>query len=129
MKAKFIIGGIVILAGIALAAVNFFDANIEYGSFATARTAHKKIQVKGEWIRERGSSFDPSAVQFSFYLRDDNGDVEKVVLDGAKPNNFEAATSVVVQGKYTDDCFRASGILTKCPSKYQGTAPESKKSI
>jgi cytochrome c-type biogenesis protein CcmE len=54
-------------------------------------------------------------------MKDDNGDVERVMLDGAKPNNFDIAPSIVAKGMYMDDHFHATEILTKCPSKYQDT--------
>ncbi|MGA9407916.1 MAG: cytochrome c maturation protein CcmE, partial [Bacteroidota bacterium] len=53
----------------------------------------------------------------------------KVVLDGAKPNNFELATSVVAKGRYKDGYFHATELLTKCPSKYQGDAEAVKKTL
>jgi cytochrome c-type biogenesis protein CcmE len=43
-----------------------------------------------------------------------------VELIGAKPNNFEAAVSVVVKGRIDDGVLKASNVLTKCPSKYEG---------
>jgi cytochrome c-type biogenesis protein CcmE len=55
-------------------------------------------------------------------MKDDNNDQMKVVLDGAKPNNFEIANAIVVKGRYEDGVFHASECLTKCPSKYEGTA-------
>ena len=121
MKLKIMIGSAVIIAGFILAAVNFMDSNVEYGSFAEAKQSHKKIQVKGEWIKERPSSFDMKNVQFSFYMKDDLGNIERIVFDGAKPNNFDIAPSIVAKGKYMDDHFHATEILTKCPSKYQGS--------
>ncbi|MDI6779658.1 MAG: cytochrome c maturation protein CcmE [Bacteroidota bacterium] len=80
---------------------------------------HKKIQVKGEWVKEQPASFDLEKGQFHFYLKDENGKVVPLIFDGAKPNNFEVATSIVVKGKYKDDHFHATEILTKCPSKYE----------
>jgi cytochrome c-type biogenesis protein CcmE len=52
-----------------------------------------------------------------------------VVLDGAAPNNFELATSVVAKGRYVaeGDYFHATEVLTKCPSKYEATGAEVKK--
>jgi cytochrome c-type biogenesis protein CcmE len=55
-------------------------------------------------------------------MKDDNGDVERVVLDGAKPNNFDIAPSIVAKGKYMEDHFHATEVLTKCPSKYQNAS-------
>ena len=129
MNAKVIVGIVVIVAGIVLSAVNFVESNVEYGDFATAEKTHKKIQVKGEWMKDQESFFDSQKAQFIFYLKDDNNKVMKVVLDGAKPNNFELATSVVAKGKYMGDHFHASEVLTKCPSKYEGDAASVKKTL
>ncbi len=129
MKVKIIVGAIVIVAGIVLSAVSFVQTNVEYGDFATAEQTHKMIQVKGEWVKTMDSSFDPRNAQFSFFLKDDNGRIMKVVLDGAKPNNFEIAKSVVAKGKVAGDCFRATDVLTKCPSKYEGDSETVKKTL
>ena len=129
MKAKIIIGGIVVVAGIVLGALNFMESNVEYTDFATAERTHKKVQVKGEWIKDQPTSFDAENVTFTFYMKDDANRVTKVVLDGAKPNNFELASSVVAKGKYVNGEFHASDVLTKCPSKYEGTSETVKKSL
>ena len=47
------------------------------------------------------------------------GNEMKVIYEGAMPNNFESATSVVVTGSYRNGYFHAKDILTKCPSKYE----------
>ena len=120
MNVKVIVGGLIIVFGIVLGVVNFFDSNVEYGDFALAKKTQKKIQVKGEWVKDRESSFDSEKIQYTFYLKDDSGEILKVVLDGAKPNNFDLATSVVVKGKYMDMYFHATEVQTKCPSKYEG---------
>lgn len=127
MNMKLVIGGAVIVLGLVLGTINFFESNVEYGDFALARTTHKKIQVKGEWVKERESSFDAEKIQYSFFMKDDSGEILKVVLDGAKPNNFDLATSVVIKGKYMDHYFHATDVLTKCPSKYEGKSGPMKK--
>jgi cytochrome c-type biogenesis protein CcmE len=128
MKRKVVIGGLIVLLGVIWGAINFLDSNVEYGDFADARRTHKKIQVKGEWVKDRESSFNSERMQFVFYLKDDSGEIAKVVLEGAKPNNFDLATNIVVKGKYTGDYFHATEVLTKCPSKYEGkTGPMKKK--
>jgi cytochrome c-type biogenesis protein CcmE len=129
MKAKIIIGGIVVVIGIVLAAMNFLESNVQYADFSTAEKLHKKVQVKGEWVKEQSSTFDAASVKFSFYMKDDAQRVVKVVLDGAMPNNFEMATSVVAKGKFVDNEFHATEILTKCPSKYEGTSEAVKKTL
>jgi cytochrome c-type biogenesis protein CcmE len=120
MNVKVVVGGLIIVFGIVLGAINFFDSNVEYGDFAQARKTQKRIQVKGEWVKDRESSFDAEKIQYTFYLKDDSGEILKVVLDGAKPDNFNIATNVVVKGKYMNGYFHATEVLTKCPSKYEG---------
>jgi cytochrome c-type biogenesis protein CcmE len=129
MKPKVVVGVLIIAAGILLSAVNFVQSNVEYGDFATAEKQQKRIQVKGEWVKDRESFFDAEQAQFHFVMKDDNGKVCKVVLDGAKPNNFELATSVVAKGKMTGDQFHATEVLTKCPSKYEGDAASVQKTL
>ena len=129
MKPKIIVGGLVVVVGIVLGAVNFLDSNVEYGTFETARKAQKKIQVKGEWMRDLQTTFNAQEVKFSFFMKDDNNEVVHVEYAGARPNNFELATSIVAKGKFENGHFAATDILTKCPSKYEGTAQEVKKSM
>jgi cytochrome c-type biogenesis protein CcmE len=127
MNVKVVVGSLIIVFGIVLGTINFFDSNVDYGDFAQARKTQKKIQVKGEWVKDRESSFDSEKIQFTFYLKDDSGEILKVVLDGAKPNNFDLANSVVVKGKYMNNYFHATEVLTKCPSKYEGKTGTMKK--
>ena len=127
MNVKVVVGGLIIVFGIVLGTINFFDSNVEYGDFAQAKKTQKKIQVKGEWVKNRESFFDAEKIQYTFYLKDDSGEILKVVLDGAKPNNFDLATSVVIKGKYMNGYFHATEVLTKCPSKYEGKTGVMKK--
>ena len=129
MKMKIIIASVLIVAAIIFGAVSFVETNVEYADFRSAVSTQKKVQVKGEWVKDKSSEFDASRSQFVFYMKDDNGQEEKVIFDGAKPNNFELANAVVVKGRYQDGCFRASEILTKCPSKYEADAESVKKSL
>ena len=58
MKPKIIIGGIVVIAGIVLGALNFLESNVEYTDFSTAERTNKKVQVKGEWLKDQPTNFD-----------------------------------------------------------------------
>ena len=129
MKMKIVIGCVVIAAALVFGAISFVQTNVEYTDFQTAVTTHKKVQVKGEWMKEKESAFDPASGKFSFYMKDDGGREMQVVYDGAKPNNFELANAIVVKGRYLDGQFQASDILTKCPSKYEGDAATVKKTL
>jgi cytochrome c-type biogenesis protein CcmE len=120
MKPKVLVAAAVIVVGVIVGAVNFMESSVEYMDFENARKQNKKAQVKGEWVRDMESGFDAERTQFIFYMKDENANVVRVVLDGAKPNNFEIATSVVAKGKFEGDQFHATEVLTKCPSKYEG---------
>jgi cytochrome c-type biogenesis protein CcmE len=128
MKPKIIVGSIIVVLFIIFGSYSFMQSNVEYTDIAGAMKKHKKVQLKGAWVKDKESSFDPQKGQFSFWLVDDNGQECKVVLDGAAPNNFELATSVVAKGRFTDEgYFHATEVLTKCPSKYEAQPSELKK--
>jgi cytochrome c-type biogenesis protein CcmE len=130
MKPKVIIGAIIVIAFIIFGSYSFLESNVEYTDVAGAMKTHKKVQLKGSWNKEKQSAFDAKSSTFTFYLLDDNGRECKVVLDGAAPNNFELATSVVAKGRFVPEqgYFHATEVLTKCPSKYEAKAEELKKS-
>lgn len=121
---KFIIAGIAILvfAGIGVSAL--LSSSIEYANVERAEKLGKTVQIVGTWVKERGSDYDQYRNTFSFHLKDQQGNVVPVVLAGAKPNNFEIAVSVVAKGRMDNGTFRATSVLTKCPSKYEGQAEQ-----
>jgi len=125
VNAKMIVGGVVILVFLIFGAYSFLDSNVEYTDIAGAMAKGKKVQLKGTWNKDKETRFDPASGQFSFYLVDDAGKECRVVLEGAAPNNFELATSVVAKGKFTKEgYFHANEVLTKCPSKYEAKGSE-----
>ena len=123
MNIKVVIAVLVIIVAIVFGASSFLESNIEYGTFSKAIETSKKIQVKGEWVKDQPTDFDIKRGEFHFYLKDEDGKVLPVIYAGAKPNNFEIAKSVVVKGKIKKSSFYATEILTKCPSKYDAQAP------
>ncbi len=129
MNAKIIAGIAVIVLALVFGAMTFIDSNIEYTDFAKAEKMNKKVQVKGRWVSEKETKFDANASQFTFYMVDDNNKECKVILDGAKPNNFEIAPDIVAKGRFKDGYFHANEVLTKCPSKYEGDGSAVKKSL
>ena len=52
-------------------------------------------------------------------MRDDAGQVRKVILRAGKPQDFERSEQIVLTGEMKDDVFEASDMLLKCPSKYK----------
>lgn len=129
MNLKVVVASIVIVGALIFGASTFMESNIEYMDFSKAQSVTKKVQVKGKWVKEKESKFDAATSQFTFYMVDDNQQEVKVILDGAKPNNFDIATEVVAKGRFKDGYFHANELLTKCPSKYEGDGEAVKKTL
>jgi len=129
MNIKIILAVCVIIAAMWFGYESFVETNVEYSNFGAAENIQKKVQVKGTWVQDRETKFDPDLSVFSFYMVDEDGRLEHVVYDGAKPNNFEIADAIVVKGRYRDGSFYAENILTKCPSKYEGNAETIQKTL
>jgi cytochrome c-type biogenesis protein CcmE len=128
MNKRYIIGAVIIVVFLVVGFFAFVDTKVEYSNFQHASETHKKCQVKGSWVKEKNAGFDPATNKFTFYMKDENNTEMKVVLDGAEPNNFKMAESVVAKGKIKDGYFHATEVLTKCPSKYEGDGQDVKKS-
>jgi len=129
MNKKLILGGGLILIFVLGGFFSFINNKVEYSDFAGAIQTGKTCQVKGTWMNDKESRFDAINNQFIFYMKDEKGVPMKVVLDGAKPNNFEMAESIVAKGKVKDGYFHAKEVLTKCPSKYDATGKDVHKTI
>jgi cytochrome c-type biogenesis protein CcmE len=128
MNTKVIIGIFIIIVFLVAGFYSFVENKVEYANFDAAAQTHKTTQVKGTWVKDKEARFDAVTNQFVFYMKDENETEMKVVLDGAKPNNFEMAESVVAKGKFKDGYFHAKDVLTKCPSKYDGNGEDVMKS-
>lgn len=120
MKSKYIFGGIIVTVFLGLMLYLFTQSNIKYESdFSRVMEKDKIVKATGSWVKEKNYKIDNQNRLFTFYMKDASGKEMKVVYEGAIPNNFETATSVVVTGQYKDGYFHAKDILTKCPSKYE----------
>jgi cytochrome c-type biogenesis protein CcmE len=124
MNKKYLIGGIVIITFIVLAMFSFQDNTTEFVTIAEAKASKETVQVYGHWLKDKESNYNAEKNQFEFYMEDEAGNTFKVIHTGAKPNNFEIASKVVVKGHYESHVFKSNQILTKCPSKYEGTIEE-----
>jgi len=122
-----ITGLIIVLVFVGVGFMSFMDSKIEYVNFAQAKDKLKTVEVKGQWLKDKESKFDPESNTFSFYMKDDFNNEMKVVLAGAKPNNFEVAEAVVAKGKVKNGEFHAKEVLTKCPSKYEAQGKDIQK--
>ncbi len=125
MKAKYIIGTIIIIAFTAWGVSAFLKTTVRYVSFAEARDARQTVQVVGG-IDFGSVEYSDNHAQLVFTLYDikatdsAKADRMKIIYNGVVPGNFDQATSVLVRGKPGPDGFVAEQLLVKCPSKYQG---------
>jgi len=121
MKKKYFFGAFIIVVFLGLTAYLFTQSNIKYVSnFTEVMAKEKTVKATGSWVKDKSYVINKEDRTFSFYMMDNHGNQMKVVYNGAIPNNFDTAPSVVVTGKYYEGCFHATSILTKCPSKYEG---------
>lgn len=92
-----------------------------YETFATAYSqSGKDFQVVGLLEKDKEMYYNPEedANYFSFYMKDNNNSIKKVVYRGTKPQDFERSEQIVLTGHMEGEDFLASKILLKCPSKY-----------
>ena len=127
MKKSAIIGLITIAICVGfLVSLNADTSN--YSSFKEAAKDSREFHVMGHWEKEKGTFYDAlkDANKFTFYMRDEKGDVNKVIYSGTKPQDFERSEKLVLIGKMSNNTFYASKILMKCPSKYNDDLVEIK---
>lgn len=96
----------------------------------------ESMEEPGQFVQVFGTLDKTVPVQFTeagftFALLDEKKVSMNVEHSGPKPNNFEHADSVVLQGSYDDSkkVFVAQKVLIKCPSKYKKAGPEGGVSI
>lgn len=115
---------IIAIIAIALAVVVFINSGMEFSKYSTFEDALKteqKVKVVGQLSKDKEIYYNPveNANYFSFYMTDQEGTERKVVLNAAKPQDFELSEEIVLTGTMDGDVFKASDILLKCPSKYK----------
>jgi cytochrome c-type biogenesis protein CcmE len=114
---------IIIFVVVAIGVVISLFMNIStYSNFTkAARNQGKDYQIIGKLDKTRPVIYDAklNPNEFSFYMADEKGHVRKVIYSGAKPQDFEKPSQLVVIGAMADDSiFRAKSLLMQCPSKY-----------
>ncbi|MCA0237649.1 MAG: cytochrome c maturation protein CcmE [Bacteroidetes bacterium] len=92
-----------------------------YANFAQAAQSGEKVKLVGQLVKDRQVEYNPekNADFLAFWLRDDKGEIRRVELNAAKPQDFERSESIVLTGEMKGDVFAASEMLLKCPSKYK----------
>lgn len=117
MNIKLILGISSIVLFTSLLMYNFGNSIDTYVNFEQA-TDRGSAHVVGTWDDTQDWGFSRESMRFSFYMKDEDGNVRRVIYPKPKPNNFEQATQLVVIGEMKNDVFYANDMLMKCPSKY-----------
>jgi cytochrome c-type biogenesis protein CcmE len=131
MKRSHIFAIILIAASVAVIISAISDSST-YATFSVANgNPDKTFHVVGRLVKEKPQQYDPTidANLFSFYMVDNEGKEMKVVYNDAKPQDFDKSEQIVAIGKVVGSEFRVpkSGILMKCPSKYNNPKDQSPK--
>tara|TARA_B100000900_G_scaffold251245_1_gene214047 strand:- start:3 stop:380 length:378 start_codon:yes stop_codon:yes gene_type:complete len=117
-KLILILGLIGIAFGMYYIATNTLDV-ATYPTFAEARQSGKTQTVIGELSPNHEVLTTEEHIEF--YLTDNNSETVQVMYLGSMPNDLMNSEKVTVTGSFINDSlFKASKILTKCPSKYEG---------
>lgn len=92
-----------------------------YANFAQATQSDDKVKLVGQLVKDRPVEYDPAKDPnfLAFYVKDDAGEIRRVELLAAKPQDFERSESIVLTGQMKGETFAASDMLLKCPSKYK----------
>ncbi len=126
MKARHILGGVILLVFLIWGTSAFFRTTIQYVSIEEARSSRHMVQVMGVIDFDAVTyNTDDACLEFAIYDPEaaDTTVARRlpVVYYGVVPGNFGQASSVVLKGKPDDGgVFVADRLLVKCPSKYQG---------
>jgi cytochrome c-type biogenesis protein CcmE len=127
VKAKYIVGAVIIIAFAVWGVSSFLTTTIKYVSIEDVPATDRTIQVMGA-IDFDTVEFDTDNSRLIFDITDpdDRNAVNRlrIVYTGIVPGNFDQATSVVVKGRYRDGALIADQLYVKCPSKYQGLEEE-----
>lgn len=124
-KAVYAAAAILLLAGLGFLLASGLSENSVYFlnvSEALAMPAGKLSQARlFGTVDAEGLTGGPGTMAASFRLQDKD-DVRKTIwvdYAGAVPDTFKPGVEVIVEGAMQADRFKATTLMTKCPSKYQ----------
>ncbi len=118
---KTIIAAIILIVGAIGIFIYASDEVSTYGTFAQAEANAERMKVVGTLSKDKEMNYDPikDPNYFSFYMKDQEGREEKVILLTEKPQDFELSEQIVLTGQMGENGFVATDMLMKCPSKYK----------
>ncbi|PCJ65663.1 MAG: cytochrome C biogenesis protein [Bacteroidetes bacterium] len=121
MKPKVIVLLVILSVAIGYIMSTYMGAT-ESSTFADAENhPDDTYHITGFLVKDKPMEYDPikDPNYFSFYLKDDDGAIRKVISSDPKQQDFERAEKVNMYGHADGDVFRATKVIPKCPSKYK----------
>ena len=130
---KFLIAGIVIISAISfLVYMGVKESGVYFMTVAELKAQQRVTTNQG--VRMSGSVLkgsiteEPRELILNFKVIDEEGpenNFVNVVYKGVKPDSFKEEVQVILEGKYDveKNLFKATTLLVKCPSRYEGETP------
>lgn len=120
MKKSYILAIIAIAVAIGILISASKDVTT-YANFTQASQKGDRVKLIGTLVKDKPVEYDPvkNPNFLGFWVKDEAGEIRKVELQQAKPQDFERSESIVLTGEMQGDTFKASEMLLKCPSKYK----------
>ncbi len=137
MRAKFLIGGVVIAAAVIYLIASSLSTSAQY--YLTVKEVRQKgASMVGRNLRVSGFvvgdsiAYSPQASSLSFNIVDTREELTathtvntlKIVYTGPKPDLLQHEAQAIAEGKLEPDgTFVASNLLLKCPTRYEDQIP------
>ena len=137
MRAKFIIGGIIVAAAVVYLIASSISSSAQY--YLTVKELRDKEQtMAGRNVRVSGFvvgdsiAYNPQASNLSFDIVDSHEELSstvkvqtlKIVYTGPKPDLLQHEAQAIAEGKLNPDgTFVANNLLLKCPTRYEDQLP------
>jgi cytochrome c-type biogenesis protein CcmE len=137
MRAKFIIGGVIVAAAVVYLIASSISSSAQY--YLTVKELQEKEQtMAGRNVRVSGFvvgdsiAYNPQASSLSFDIVDSHDELSstvkvrtlKIVYTGPKPDLLQHEAQAIAEGKLNPDgTFAASNLLLKCPTRYEDQLP------
>jgi len=128
-RKKFLVGGVIIIAALVFLVLNTFKSTAVFyltpgELLAQAPTLYgQDVRLAGT-IDKRSSEWNPETLTLKFNVFEGR-DTVPVVYNGPKPDTFDLAEAVTIEGVYRQDgVFEARTLFLQCPSKYKAKLDE-----
>ncbi|MBT8327046.1 MAG: cytochrome c maturation protein CcmE [Bacteroidia bacterium] len=121
MKPKAIILLVLLAVAIGFVMSTYMEAS-ESATFEQAEAnPDKEYHITGFLVKDKPIEYNPleDANRFTFYLKDKDGEIRKVISSEPKMQDFEKTETVSMTGRASGEDFLATKVLPKCPSKYK----------